>query len=445
MQLIEHKQDKRHTKNDNKKMSIANVVAIASCSLIGQSPQVNAEESLLEDWKLDAALMYYGEQDRVQALEGITNVQKSFGDNSLLDMKLVWDVLTGASASGAVTQNTSQTFTRPSGSGEYTIAAGDTPLDDTFQDTRVQLSANWTETLSNKWKINAGLYGSKEYDYTSIGINGGIEKSFNKDNTSIALSGAYSHDIWDPVGAIPVALSTMAIRSDFQSENDFLAAFAQTRDEESDTKDTFDVLLGMTQLISQKWLMQANYGLSRVSGYLTDPYKILSVVNNSGDAQRYIYENRPDSRLKHSVFLLGKGAFDDGVMDFSYRFNTDDWGISSHTLESHYRYYFNADFYGQLHLRYYIQNAADFYQPFLLDASPLPNYASADYRIADMTAYTLGVKLGYRFSIGHEMTYRLEYYQQDPDNNDTELVGQLQSHDLFPSVKSVIFQVGYAF
>ncbi|GGQ13668.1 DUF3570 domain-containing protein [Shewanella litoralis] len=426
------------------KQSIASALAIASCSLIGQA---NAVETVPanDDWKVDAAIMYYGEQERVQAVEAIGNVQKAFGDTSLLDMKVVVDSLTGSSASGAVAQGESQTFTRPSGKGEYTVGAGDTPLDDTFHDTRVQLSANWQEVFNQDWTGNVGVYGSNEFDYLSMGLNAGLERSFNKNNTTLALSGAFTQDVVDPVGGRPVAFSEMVYRANYNSDAEYQAAFDQTRLSGDDTKQTSDVMLGVTQILNRNWLMQANYGLSSVSGYMNDPYKILSEVDSNGITQGYRYENRPDSRLKHSVYVMTKGALDSGVVDFSYRYSTDDWDITSHTLETHYRYYFSPSFYGQLHLRYYQQQAAEFYQPFLMAGDTLPDYASADYRIGDMTAYTIGLKFGQRLSGGHEMTYRLEYYQQNPENNGTDIPGQLQNYDLFPSVKAIVAQVSYSF
>ncbi|MCG9695379.1 DUF3570 domain-containing protein [Shewanella sp. Isolate11] len=432
MQLTSHK-------------NIAKALAVASYALVGQSAQAVTQDPSQDDLKVDAAIMYYGEQDRVQAVEAIGNVQKSFGDKSLLNAKIVVDSLTGASASGAVAQNNSQTFTRPSGKGEYQVTAGDTPLDDTFQDTRLQLSANWSEILAPRWKVNTGVYGSREFDYTSLGLNGGVEHNFNKNNTTLALSGGYTYDIVDPVGGRPVALSAMAHRSDYLTEAAYQAAFDNTRIDSSDNKNTFDAMVSLTQVLSRHWLFQANYSLSSVSGYLTDPYKVLSQVDNSGTTLNYLYENRPDSRLKQSVFMMAKGALQKGVIDFSYRFSSDDWDIQSHTLETHYRYYFSGNFYGQLHLRYYQQQAAEFYTPFLLDNNPLPKYASADYRIGDMSAYTLGVKFGQRLTGGNELSYRLEYYQQTPDNNGTELFGQLQQQQLFPEVKAIVAQFSYSF
>ncbi|MGK0410044.1 MAG: hypothetical protein ACJASB_002205, partial [Shewanella psychromarinicola] len=282
------------------KQSIASALALASCSLLSQ--QVSAADSaesgaVNDDWKVDAAIMYYGEQDRVQAAEAIGNVQKAFGDSSLLDIKIVVDSLTGASASGAVAQSESQTFTRPSGDGQYTVATGDTPLDDTFHDTRVQLSANWQEVINQDWTGNIGVYGSKEFDYLSMGINGGLERSFNKNNTTLSLSGAFTNDVVDPVGGRPVAMSEMVFRGDYGNDADYQTAFDQTRLAGDDTKQTSDIMFGVTQIINRNWLMQANYGLSSVSGYMTDPYKILSEVDINGKTQAYRYENRPDSRL----------------------------------------------------------------------------------------------------------------------------------------------------
>lgn len=424
---------------------IASALALASCGLFASNGHATELAKNIDDWKVDAALMYYGEQDRVQAIEAIGTAQKNFGDDSVLDLKLVVDSLTGASASGAVAQSNSQTFTRPSGNGQYTVAAGETPLDDTFHDTRVQANANWSQVLNPDWKVNGGVYASKEFDYMSMGINAGVERGFNKDNTTLFLGTSYSFDVVDPVGGRPVALSTMAIRDNFTSDEAYRSAFDATRQTSSDDKQTADLMLGITQILNQRWLLQANYGLSSVSGYLTDPYKVLSVVDNNGTTENIVYENRPDSRLKHSFYMMTKGALDSGVVDFSYRYTTDDWDLTSHTLETHYRYYFSGSFYGQLHLRYYQQAAVNFYQPFLMAESPLPEFASADYRIGDMIAYTVGVKFGHRLSGGHEMTYRLEYYQQDPKNNGTELPGQLQNYDLFPTQKAITAQFSYSF
>lgn len=426
----------------NNKKNIASLLAVASCALVNQTVSAKSEQ---DDWNIDAAIMYYGEQDRVSAIEGMLEGEKRFGDDAVLNGKIVVDSLSGASPSGAVPQDGVQTFTRPSGKSEYQVSAGDTPLDDTFQDLRVQGSTNWSQALSRLWTVNGGLYVSKEYDYLSYGLHTGVERDLFKGNTTLLLSAGYSFEHLDPLGGVPVVLSEMAIRGNFASEQAFQQAFDATRSGDSEDKNTTDVLFGISQTLNKNWLMQINYGFSSISGYQTDPYKIVSVVDSNAVAQTQLYERRPESREKHSVYTLFKGLVGEGIFDVSYRFTSDGWGINSNTLDTHYRHYFSSNFYSQLHLRYYHQTAADFYQPYLIDGQALPEFISADYRIGQMEAYTLGIKFGHILNNGHEISYRLEYYQQNPQNHGVSLLSGFNNHDLFPDVKTVIAQVSYKF
>jgi hypothetical protein len=323
-------------------------------------------------------------------------------------------------------------------------------LDDSFDDKRLQLSADWYKFFENNWQLAGGFYGSREYDYTSLGVNGVLEHSFNKSNSTASLALAYGLDTIDPVGGRPLPLATMARRVDYDSETAFRQAFEASREGGSDHKQTLDLLLGFTQVLNRRWLLQGNYGFSLVKGYQTDPYKVLSLVDNLGVTQSYLYESRPDSRQKQSLFLLLKGALDRGVLDLSWRYTFDDWQLDSHTLESHFRHYFSDGFYGQLHLRYYRQSAASFYRPLLLrNEGSMPGYsaefASADHRLGELQAYTVGVKLGHKLSEGRELSYRLEYYQQQGENNGTLLPGELGNMQLFPRLRAVIAQLSYRF
>nr|WP_195742885.1 DUF3570 domain-containing protein [Shewanella woodyi] len=404
-----------------------------------------ASEKKLEVTKIETALLYYQEPDRVTAAEGIFNLQASYGDKSELEGKLLLDTLTGASPNGAAPQQQQQTFTRPSGNGVYYAKNGETPLDDTFKDTRLQLNGNWTETLSNTDKVNLGFHLSREYDYTSLGVNSGAERSFNRGNSAVNLAFGYYYDIIDPVGGRPVSWAPMLFRDDFSSQSEFKQAFDKTRDLSSSIKQTFDLSVGFTQLLNRYWLVQGNYSFSYLDGYMTDPYKIISQIDERGTAQGYLYENRPDTRYKQSVFLLTKGALETGVVDLSYRYSADDWGIDSHTVETHYRYQFTASLYGQIHLRYYRQSAVDFYHAFLPELDELPEYGSADSRLGKLTAYTFGIKFGHKLQGGTKFSYRLELYQHRPQDNGDERVGQLAHLGLYEQVNAVIAQIGFAF
>lgn len=425
--------------------NIIGALSAATCALLGTPAIAQQAPGAQEPWKFDTAILYYGESERVTAVEGVFSASKDFGDEHIFSGKVTIDGLTGASATGAVAQPTAQTFTRPSGKGEYQIAAGETPLDDTFRDTRVQLNGQWTQPVWQDYRVSGGVHLSKEYDYLSMAVNGALAKDFNQRNTTVSLGLSYAFDSIDPEGGRPVALASMPLRDDFASEQDYQQAFDATRLTGSDNKNTLDLLLGLTQVINRRTIMQLNYGLSVVDGYMTDPFKMLSVVDNSGMTQDIVYENRPDKRTRHNVFWQTKYAMDSGVADISYRFTTDDWDINSHTLDSRLRYNLTANTYIQPHFRYYQQSAAEFYQPYLLTTAGLPEFASADYRITEMTAYTLGFKYGILLDQGKELAFRLEYYQQDPKNAGFEEPGALQELDLYPSVKALIAQVSYKF
>jgi hypothetical protein len=421
------------------KPNLKALLTTASCALLGGTAQAETDES----WQFDTAIMQYAEVDRVMATEAIIAGQKTFNNDQVLNLKLTIDALTGASPNGATAQPTPQTFTRPSGNGQYVVDAGETPLDATFKDTRVQLTGQWTQPLWQDYTVSAGGNFSKEYDYMSASVNGNIARDFNKKNTTLSMGMAYAYDVIEPEGGIPKPFSSMVVGN--SDDPDFDDEFNQTRIGSDDSKSTIDLLFGVTQVINRKMIMQLNYSYSTVSGYLTDPFKVLSSVNEKGEAQEYLYEHRPDERTKHAFFGQTKYHFDNGILDASYRFMTDDWKIDSHTIDVRYLIPFENGHFIEPHLRLYTQSAAEFYQPFLEQVNVLPEYASADYRIGELDTYTVGIKYGMPMGNGNNLAFRLEYYHQTPKSNGTQAIGVLKEVELYEQVDAIIAQVTYSF
>jgi hypothetical protein len=214
-----------------------------------------------------------------------------------------------------------------------------------------------------------------------------------------------------------------------------------------------DLLVGVTQVLGRRTLGQINYSMSRASGYLSDPYKVVSVVDGvTGDPVPYLgginlyrFESRPDERLKHSLFAQVRHHFSRDFIDASYRFMTDDWGVTSHTVDLRYRWKWHDKAYWQPHLRWYTQTAADFYTFGLIDGAALPANASADYRLGELDAYTVGLKYGRSLSDRREWSVRVEYYSQSGDGSPPQAFGSLTAFDLFPTVDAVIVQGGFTF
>ncbi|MES9990391.1 MAG: DUF3570 domain-containing protein [Candidatus Thiodiazotropha sp.] len=423
-----------------KQKQIRATLTAATCSLLGvQGGEAAAEAG---DWDFDSAVLFYSEVDRVTAIEPVITAQRDFGDERKLNLKMVFDSLTGASANGATPSDQPQTFTKPSGEGSYTTDADETPLDDTFKDFRVALSSQWEQPLNRDYKTSFGANFSAEYDYLSLSINASLSRDFNKRNTTLSAGLSVANDTISPDGDIPIGFSSMVVDS---GQAGFDQAFDATRESGEDTKTTVDLIFGLTQVISRQTLMQLSYSLSDASGYLTDPFKIISVVGSDGRPLDYRYEHRPDSRLKHGLYWQLKHHFTRDILDLSYRFYTDDWDITSHTIDVRYRWIFDPNHFIEPHFRYYSQSEADFYQRFFRQGEPLPEFASADYRLGELTGITVGLKYGLKLANQREMSLRMEYYLQSGENKDGSAPGILSEMDLFPDVEAIILQFSYNF
>ena len=222
---------------------------------------------------------------------------------------------------------------------------------------------------------------------------------------------------------------------------------AQDKGDSSDTRNILDLIFGVTQVIDRTSLFQVNLSLSESDGYLTDPYKFVSIVDNTtGEPVRQLFENRPDSRSRQSIYGKYKKSFaNKDIFTASYRFMTDDWGIDSNTFDLTYRFRLKEGYFIEPHLRWYQQTEADFYHYFLRDGEPVPTEASADYRLGEMDATTVGVKFGKQINDRHLWSVRLEQYVQSGDSSPSEAFGQLAQQDLYPDVEATIVQFSYSF
>jgi hypothetical protein len=123
----------------------------------------------------------------------------------------------------------------------------------------------------------------------------------------------------------------------------------------------------------------------------------------------------------------------------------DDWEIDSHTVDTRFYIPLENGSYLEPHFRFYQQTAAEFYQPFLMQGEALPEFASADYRIGEMTAYTIGLKYGMKLSGGNDLSFRLEYYRQNSESAGHKAPGVLADIELYESIDAIIAQVSYSF
>lgn len=410
-----------------------NALSAAALALLGSTGTQAADTG---KWQFDAATLVYSEADsRVQAVEPKLRATRALDNDRSISAAVTVDVLTGASPNGAAPADSPQTFTSASGNKPYTVDAFETPLDDDFRDTRVAVDGSFTTPVGDQ-TLTTSLAASKEYDYLSISAGAVLSKDFNRNNTTVSAGINVANDTIDAVGGAPVPLSVMP-------------APGNPRPESTETKQIYDLLFSVTQVLSPVSLMQISYSLSQSDGYLNDPYKLLSVVDANGDPLRYVYESRPDTRLKHALFAQYKRfVFGRDVIDVSLRLMSDDWGITSETLDTTYRWNFSETRYLEPHLRYYRQSEADFYRAALFDGEENTlTEASADPRLGQFDAVTVGLKYGQTLPSGNEWNVRLEAYTQlgKTTGVPAQAAAGLSRFDLEPTLDALMLTAGYRF
>jgi len=418
----------------------------ASCALLSTANARAQETSdpgfvgkVLKEWQFASALAYYREDGRIQAVEPVVSASHDYGDGGNVSLNFTFDALSGSSPNGALPSRAPQTFASPSAKSFssahrlYTTAPGNLPVDPDYSDARVAGGANWTIPLTRLSRVTVGGKFSYEDDFYSGTLSLAFAQDFNDKNTTVSFGVNDEADILQPIGNTPIPLSNYA-------------AFAR---EGNKSKNGVGALLGVTQVMNRNWLVELNASIDRFKGYLNDPYKIVSVLDTGGNTTGYVYENRPDSRTRRSVYLENRVGGSRTSASLSLRYMKDTWGIHSETAQVGFRWWTpTRQQYVEPSVRWYRQSAADFFSPWL-PTSEQTQYISADPRLASFHAMTYGVKYG--FDLGDrlhrpnsEFTVRLEYYQQTLSIN-TPTPAALQGLNLYPGLKALLLQFGFSY
>lgn len=393
----------------------------------------------------ETSILIYSERDRIRATEGNFSLTKQLKNNYTLGLRLTYDGLTGATPTGGTPSKNPQTLTRASGGKTIVVPAGEFPVDGTFKDTRFAGDASLARPLGRLTNANLGLHLSSENDYTSAGISSGISRDFNDRNTTVGLSVAIAHDVSKPVGGFHPEFS--AVGEEIEDDDDDVINRRERF--EGKSREVYDAVFSITQVLDRNTLLQLNLSLNAASGFLTDPYKVISLVEppeseNAGEPVENIYERRPGSRSKRAVYAELKRYLGGGSAGLSYRYFWDDWGVRSHALDATYRLDFKSTGAFEPRIRWYHQEQASFYNAFLVQGAPLPAYASSDSRLASFDALTYGLNYIVPVNAGSRVNITAEYYTQRGDRSPPNAYGSLLSFDLFPKLNVVMIRLGYS-
>jgi hypothetical protein len=330
--------------------------------------------SAAEAFKFDTSYQTYDESGGRMFIESYYYKGEMFlSEETSLRFQILRDAITGSTPIGA-------------------LPGGTQPFLTDIEDVRQGVLGALSQQIGDH-RVELELSHSRESDYLSQGISLSDKWELNQKNTTVSFGLNYLND------------TIVVIGTDDQK------------------KKSYDLFLGLSQLLDKNTVLSANLTLGYAEGYLNDQYK--AIQRNEllfGIPVTTLYrENRPSSRLRGVLQLQGTHYFEktNSALDAVVRLSQDDYGVFSQTLQVEWR----QELFSRLEItpffRYYQQSAADFFHNTLNEVNvgtpqdypdgTGPNY-SADYRLSSMATMSLGLKARFRITENISLSAAYEHY-----------------------------------
>jgi hypothetical protein len=247
-----------------------------------------------------------------------------------------------------------------------------------YEEERTQKSASF-DFLHGKATYSAGIINSEESDYVADTGYVSISQDMFGDLTTITMT--YKRGWNDIFRNVKVADGLV-------------------RDESfAEQSDTSGYALGVTQILSRNLILAFNYEVLTDEGFLNSPYRSVRfrdpTAGNGFSLESEVYpgthtSNAVSARLRY--YLPYRAA-----LDGQYRFFTDTWGVNAHTLELGYTHPARKRWLLDGRLRFYRQNAADFYSD-LFPRRQFANFIARDKELSTFNSFTIGAGATYEFT-----------------------------------------------
>jgi hypothetical protein len=247
-----------------------------------------------------------------------------------------------------------------------------------YEDERTQGSLS-VDFLHGKSTYSIGAVKSDESDYLADTVYAGISHDMFGDLTTIAFGYKRGkNDVFRNVKIDGVKVQD--------------PAFAEQMETQS-----YNV--SISQIITKNLVFSGQYEVITDEGFLRSPYRSMRFFVDPF-TQALAPEQYPNTRSSNAGSFRAKYFLPyRAAIDTMYRFYTDTWGIIGHTGELGYVHPLNNNkwiFEGRL--RYYRQEAADFYRD-IFPRADFANFMARDKELATYDAVTAGVSATYEFKI----------------------------------------------
>lgn len=296
---------------------------------------------------VDYGFEYYKEDNNRMTIETHSVVfEQKLTDAIIAKGELTYDGISGATPTGTV---------KPSGKINLTQLA----------------DIRRAESIELDWRLGShtltpGFSHSQESDYISYGVSLNDAVEFNEKNTTLSYG----------------------ISQNFDSVR-------EANKKTWNPKYSTEALIGISQLLSPRTILNVAFTFGNDSGYLNDPYRLITFAG-SGFAYPEI---RPSHRNKEALFTSVTHHFEslNASLESSYRFYHDSYGVYANTLGMTWHQWFGKHMLVDPLFRFYEQSAADFYRAtvpgyFPSDPIPRPSFYSADYRLSELYTLDFGLQ-----------------------------------------------------
>jgi len=331
---------------------------------------------------------------------------------------------------------------------------------ETRKEGNFKLGYEWDEAAVD---VGGGISIEKDYESRFGNIGGRLD--FNQKLTSLTggisytnsdTSARFDHDVLSVPGVYGTYIDTSHYTNDIEKTSDGYGNLM------TGNRQDWAANLGLTQILYKDALVKFGAGYTRSTGYMANPYKAVTVffidtdpnVFDAENADYFGYVNQPYTGqiqpfLEQRPNVRDQWNFSTGYVQYinpldaalhvDYRFFHDDWGIDAHTFEADWVQPLGTGWTVTPRLRYYTQDAADFYTPYLIskqalrsskldaegnpqfdddnelikapyDASKLPAHFSSDHRLSGYGALSGGLVLTKQFAKGLTLEAGFEYY-----------------------------------
>lgn len=285
------------------------------------------------------------------------------------------------------------------------------------QDVLAVMSVNYSHSSDDRNFIwNTDVSFSNEYDYTSIGLGGGITKLFNNKNSEISFKANAYLDQWRP--QYPIEFKNIpSMRPYIFDQNGNLSNgyTNQFTPWNSTNRNSYSASFSFSQVVTKNTQFSLFFDILQQEGKLSTPYQRIYFADKAnyyvGDPQyipvyetssnKGVYrladdiERLPNSRFKIPVGMRWNYYINETVaVRTYYRYYWDNWGITAHTASIELPYKISDKFTVFPTYRYYTQKQSKYFAPFETHLSS-EQYYTSDYDLSSFNANQYGFGVSY--------------------------------------------------